>query len=362
MIIVALIGFLGDVLVPFIEKGGTENQEKPLLPRFQVTHEYFLELSQIELSSDATLNDSRFFKAPKMKVVTTCRNSLEDDSVCVRIGKPRLHENTLPLVPRDYLKVESEFGGRRLVTSLDSKPFIREQYKSTPHGIYRVEFEAFDPCKPNPITRMIEFNYVYKEDFMKPHKVLNFKSQKYGSIAAINGGLEIRKWSTKEKFVSAYLNQEFDFKTNYCISGFFILEFEDDFEPGGFDIAICDKWGEKLSVVFADGPLNAFSIKMHGDEYRKKEATERSRTTRVGCSKMGKTINNFFKIRIWQDGYENRCTLYFQQESPNFRPESCVHERIIDASKFIGKFIKIRLKLWKPGVLKLYNFEVAEVK
>ena len=43
------------------------------------------------------------------------------------------------------------------------------------------------------------------------------------------------------------------------------------------------------------------------------------------------------------------------------RTLSQVHERVIDTSIFDDKFSRIKLKLWKAGVVKIYNLEVAEL-
>ncbi|GAH81208.1 unnamed protein product, partial [marine sediment metagenome] len=176
------------------------------------------------------------------------------------------------------------------------------------------------------------------------------------------GGLRIRNYSKAGRFVSADLNQEFDFKTNFRISGFFTIEHDNALDPSGFDIALCDKWGEKLSIVLGDGRMNAFSIKMIGEKYGAQPVTARSENIRIWPTTHEGPVYNHFLIQIWQHGGETRCSLYVNRDTPDFSQSSFVHERIVDPRMFSGAIRHIKFKLWKAGILKLYNFEVAELR
>lgn len=357
-IIVAIISFLGSVLTAIIDKNRIE--EPPLIP-LQAHNEYCLDLSPPTISSNVKLPDGSCIEEPTIGVVALCSNPLEDDAICARIGKPRLHEDTLPMVPRENINVKSQLNGNRLVAEVDSESFIRKQYKSTPHGLYRVEFDVFDPCNSGHASSKIEFNYVYKENFIEPQKVLIAGLENVKNIPDQHGGLEIRNWSKHGNFVSAKLKQDFDFNTNFCITGFFTVEYENELDPSGFDICLCDRWGEKLSIVLADGGLNAFSIKMKDEERKDKDVLKMLDKPRIGRTTKENTVFNYFKILIWQHKGQSRCSLYVQSGSPAFRQDSLVHERVIDTSYFSKSFARITLKLWKTGILKLYNLEVAEV-
>jgi hypothetical protein len=355
-ITVALIGLIGSVLPAIINMFGGSGLTG-LSSEQQVT------LNPPVVFPDAKLPDGRCIKEPKIEVVAESSHPLEEEAICARIGKPRWYkeEKTLPLVPRENFTVKKELGGKRLVGTLDSDAFIKEQYESTPHGLYRVEFEITNPSiKPEKASSEVEFNYIYKEDFRELDKVIDADFKNFKNIEGIDGGLEINNRSESGTFVSAKLKQDFDFKTDFYVSGFFTMEFENPRDPSGFDICLCDRWGEQLSVVFADGGLNAFSIKMRGEKFKGSGVLVRSNTTAIERTTADNTVYNYFKIRIWQDGRHSRCSLYVQSKGSDFRGVPPVHERIIDTSVFGEKCTRIMLKLWKAGILKLYNLEVAE--
>ena len=362
---VALIGVIGTSMAAIIGVVGKCRWEKPplsLTPGIPPS-KYILELSKPVINPDTKLPDGRCIEAPKISVVAKSSNCLDKDAIEARCGKVGKHQEgeALLFVDRENIDVKGELGGRRLVATFDSKSFITEQYRRTPHGLYRAEFTVFDPRKVSEAISKIEFNYVYKEDFRELSRVLRRINTGLMSILEDHGGLEIKNWNKKGHFVSADLQQEFGFKTNFYIRGFFTVEFKDTYDPSGLDIAICDRWGEKLSVVLADGRLDTFSIKMVGERYGDKGVTARSETISIGRTVGKNIVNNFFKIWIWEHGGKVRCSLYVQHDSPSFVNDSCVHERVIDTSKFLDKFTRIKLKLWKAGVVKLYNLEVAEV-
>jgi hypothetical protein len=324
--------------------------------------DYSLMLSKPVVNPDSQIEDRHCVKPPSIELVANCTNCLEKDAIETRCGKPRLHqEGEFPYVPKENLFVEEQLGGHRLVARLDTAPFILSHYPRSPHGLYQMEFKVFDPSKPYEAVSKIEFNYIYKEDFRNLSKAILRSDKEFRSITQSPGGLEIRNLSQQGYFVSGDLNQEFDFKTNFYICGFFTIEFQDPHNPSGLDIAFCDRWGEKLCVVFADGRLDTFSIKMADDKYGDNGVTIRSSKISIGRTVSENPIYNFFKIWIWEHEGESRCTLYVQRNSPVFTPESCVYERKIDTSRFLGKFTRIKLKLWKSGVVKLYDLEVGEV-
>ncbi len=99
------------------------------------------------------------------------------------------------------------------------------------------------------------------------------------------------------------LNQEFDFKTGFCINGIFTLESNDHLNPCSFDISLCDRWGEKLSVIFADGLLNDFTIKKLGEKHGKGEVTKKSGKFKIALSRGNDIEMNFVSYTV-KKGYE----------------------------------------------------------
>ena len=302
-----------------------------------------------------------YTKPPKIQIVGRSSNPLTEDAMCAQCGKASLYEGpSLPEVCDEAKNCELGLSSRRLITIFDSGAFIRSEHPKAPHGQYRGVFKLVDQIRPENRSKSFSFNYVYQEDFRDLMKALSPKMGEFTHISGIFAGLQITNLTVDRRFVYAYLNQEFDFKSDFCIVGFFTMESESRSNPCSFDISFCDKWGEKLSVIFADGPLNAFTIKMAGEEYGEEGMTNRSEKIRIALSTGNDVVKNFFKIRFWQHEKQTRCSLYLRHNSPVLKCDSPVHERVVNPSVFLQHFTRIHFKLWKVGVIKLYNLEVAE--
>lgn len=365
----ALIGVVGAVVVAFI--GVVANPLKKELPsrvvvtleeRRQVPLRSFLEISKpCVVSPDTDGTDWGYTEPPEIQVRVSSSNRVDEDALSGQCGKPRLYNGmSLPYIDKKDIDVRKRLGGRSLTGTFHSESHIRSINPRSPHGVYKTVFRVMDPRGADSRSSELEFNYVYKENFKTLDEVLTSHAPGFASMEGSYGGLEIRNYSKSGRYVSADLKQEFDFETDFCIRGFFTIEYDNDLDPSGFDIALCDRWGEKLSVVLGDGALNSFSIKMIGERYRAGRVTVHSERISIGRSTKVHAVNNYFLIRVWQHGAENRCSLYIRRDDADFPQWLCVHERIIDRRKFDGKFTRIKLKLWKSGILKLYDFEVAE--
>jgi hypothetical protein len=299
---------------------------------------------------------------PKIQVTAQSHNPFTTDTIFANCGKLR-SGSEFQVVPPQNFSVEQRDQGHMMVTTLNTNSFIHSLNTDSPHGWYKAIFKITDPARDNNSSTELEFNYVYKEGFRHLEKVLIPETRGFTNVPENGGGLSVHNLRKGQGYVSALLKQKFDFKTNFCITGFFTVLSKDTTRPTGLDIALCDRWGEKLSFVFADGHFDAFSIKVMRDKYGKGETTNRNYKNgpRIIPSTDANMIPNFFKIEMVNFNNQSRCRLYVKQYDSDFDPNSIAHERFISTSVFAGTFTTINFKLWQSGIVKLYDFEVAEL-
>lgn len=304
-----------------------------------------------------------FTSLPKIQFEGTCSDYLQKDALCVQCDKARLTGgSSLEEVGDEYIEIGQKADARRLVATFDSGSFVKslQPYSRTPHGPYRAIFKLTVPRQSGASSKGFPFNYVYEESFQRLSDVLDTKDREFVSIPGPEGGLEMKVQAGKRR-VSAELTQEFDFKTNFCVLGYFTVECKDARDPSSLDIAICDEWGEKLSVVFADGLLDTFSIKAGRDRRGEKDVTLEHARTGVGLTTDEETIYNFFEIWVQKYGDRAKCSLYLRHNGAIRKGEPPVHYRVLDNLEFLTEFTHINLKLRKPGRVRLYDFEVASL-
>lgn len=323
--------------------------------------DYRLELSRPAVQPGARLADGRFIKPPVIEVVAKCVNCLDPNAIHARCGKLRDHEpeGMLPFVPREYLEIVEELGGHILHGDFKSQLFIADRYRLTPHGRYQAQFSVFDPCKPKTVAEFTEFNYIYLAPFGDMSEALSSSRTGLESTSSDPAGLRIET-PVSERMLYAYLRQRFDFTTNFCISGFFTIQCDDSSNPCSFDVSVGDRWVEKVSVIFADGPLNAFTIRVQDESKGEGKMRRKSDSLKVGLSTSGHTVRNYFRISFCQYGYKTKCSVFFRPNGPISAGEPAIHERLVDLSAFSTDDVRIHLKLWKAGVVEVYDFVVAE--
>jgi hypothetical protein len=304
-----------------------------------------------------------FTQPPNIQIAGICSDRLQQDALCVQCDKSQVDKSSsLEEVEKQYIKILDKAGGKRLVAVFDSGSFISssKSYAHTPHGCYTVLFKLVAQGHQGELCERFPFNYVYKENFKDLSKVLVTKDE-FISIPEPNEGLEMCVIHG-ERRVSTNLTQKFDFKTDFCILGTFTVEFKDPHDPSSLDIAVCDAWGEKLSIVFADGLLNTFSIKAWGEHHGEGDVTFEGATIGVGRTIGDKRIANCFEIHVREQRGRTRCSLYLRHNSPILKGDIPIHSRLIDNLQFLTDFTHISLKLRKPGTVKLYDFEVAKLQ
>jgi len=358
IVLVAIIGLFTPLKPERVLPVMVQTHNAPIYPNKSLRPIKCVKLKVPTLLCDEVENPgNRCPKPPKIEIVTESDNPLKEDAIYARCGKPRIyHDSVLPCVKKEHMSWEQSNGGCVLIGQLSTGLAMRELYSQTPHGIYNTVFAYGEPGGD---SKEIGFNYVYKEDFKRFKYAITPKTNGFGNISGNSGGLEIK--NHRNRCMSADLNQNFDFKTNFYIRGYFTLEFDKASGVNGLEIALCDKWGEKVSVVIPDGGLNNFSIKMKDEDRSKKGVMVRSDKIRVIKSTKENTIYNYFEIRIWENAGKNLCSLYVQPKYPNLGAESLVHERVMNPGKFEGEFTRIKLRVWKTGVVKLYDFEIGEL-
>ncbi len=300
---------------------------------------------------------------PKLQIECECSDSLEQDVLWIQCDKSRVIKgSSMEEVESKHIAIVPKAGDRRLVATFDVNSFIVSSpaYSGTPHGYYRGFVKMITQQKPEGHKKDFIFNYVYQENFSRLSDVLSTSDEEFVSIPEFDGGLEMKVLEGKRR-VSSNLIQKFDFKTNFCILGIFTVEFEKTNDPSSLDISVCDKWGEKLAVIFADGNLNTFSIKLKDEKRGEHDVTLERARTGVGRTMKGENIFNYFEIHVEQFGYRKKCSLFLRHNGPIQRGDSPVHSRWVDDLEFLTKFTRINIKLRKPGRVKLYDFEVAQL-
>jgi hypothetical protein len=304
-----------------------------------------------------------FTSLPKIQFEGTCSDYLQKDALSVQCDKAWLTgSSSLEEVGGQHIEIDQKADSRRLVATFDSGSFIRssQPHSQTPHGPYRVLFKLTVPRQPKSSYKGFPFNYVYEESFKQLSEVLDTNDREFVSIPGPQGGLEMQVLAGKRR-VSAHLTQEFDFKTNFCVLGCFTAEFEDAGDPTSLDIVVCDGWGEKLSVVFADGRLDTFSIKTAQDRRGEKDVTIARARTSVGRTTDEETVYNFFEIRVQKYGDKAKCSLFLRHNGAIRKGDPPIHWRMLENLEFLTDLTHINLKLRKPGTVRLYDFEVARL-
>jgi hypothetical protein len=112
--------------------------------------------------------------------------------------------------------------------------------------------------------------------------------------------------------------------------------------------------------MLADGHLNGFVIKIGNEKIGEKNVKVRSETTSVLRSTEIETVRNYFKVCVRQEAAGHLIQVFLSPEKADFGVNSLAHKRLIEDSKFYGSFTTIKIRLWKAGVVKLYDFTVAE--
>lgn len=356
-IFLGILGLIGALFSGLVTNLVLRRPKKAIVPLVSV-----LELTK-PTSPSPRVSDHVYATPPVLEVTATSSATLDPNAIAVRLGKPRLHkEEPLPDVPRENFTIRWSHPGRRLVVILNTGPIIHSLYPLTPHGLYRVEFLLADETGQTTRSSITEFTYVYQPDFKELEGVLVPKDEGFASISGTLTGLEIRNSSTSGGYISADLVQEFDFKTNLCISGCFTMEFEDVSKPCGLDIALCDEWGiPRLSFVLPDGPLDVFAIKVGNEKPIWGKVRVRARNTKIGRTTEEEVVFNSFRISVSRQGGGTLCSLYTNPQTADFSPDYRAHERLLHGPVLEGRYMQVQLRVWKKGVIRLYGFTVAEL-
>jgi hypothetical protein len=323
--------------------------------------------TRVELTKPAPVSgniyDSIFTSPPLIEVTADGDIPLEPGNLAVRFGKIHLHK-VFPLreVESEFISFRQRDHGCRITAILDTAALIEFWYPDTPHGLYRAEFVLSCHNGTGTCSTEMEFNYAYVEDFKELEKAIVTNDKGFNNTHGNVNGLEIDSKDTVAACISAGIIQQFDFKTNFYISGFFTMELEDRSTPCGLDVVIFDKsqW-LRLSTVLVDGHVNGFSMKTLGEKIGGKHVKVRCSRTRVIPTTEKRKVYNYFLICILKVDGGHLCTLYVNPELPEFGPNTRAHERLLSDSVFRGSGTRIELRLWRAGVVNLYDLRVAEL-
>lgn len=212
-----------------------------------------------------------------------------------------------------------------------------------------------------PCTQTASFNHYWHEQFLDMYKAITpNNNNSFEPIANKYGGLCILNTTGQGGYISADINQAFDFITNYEIYGSFNVFPVDKGTPCGLDIVVCNERNcEILSVILGEGQLNGFAIKFMGETLKDKDVKTNSNDRCISLD--NNCMVNYFKISITDDCNGILCRIFLDQQN-SLGPKSKVHERFFPQGFPSRRMTRIKIKMWQAGYIELYDLNLSEIR
>ena len=259
-----------------------------------------------------------------------------------------------------YVVAAADRGRLRLRT----KDVIEERHPRWPHGAFVTEVKAPEASLAG--TKNFLFNYVYTSGSQTRGLMLQPIDNNAFSVDE-QGVVTIRKdANTREGIVTAKLTQPFDFKTEFCVRGFFTVRVPENDLPVGFEVSLRDTYSEQVTVIFADAHWYAHSIKlqMQSDRWRTYRFGDREaglEVRRASLLSRASPDRNYFAIEIRrQTAKISECTVRLAPDPVESDTQPVASRAFLTSRLGEGDTV-VHLRLWNPAVVMLYDLEVARL-
>jgi hypothetical protein len=277
-----------------------------------------------------------------------------------------------PIEVKNVRAVLQKSGGPKLVCSptydagtpgkihadFEAGRVIQQYYGRTPHGIYQARFEVFG--SENVIKDRIAFNYVFEP---KPQDLFSyFVPDNNAAFARFgSGGVRINNTTRTGGHVTARIEQEFDFITNFRVSGQYQIRRR---EQGalGLEVRFCDADDVKVDAndakvvaILGDGPADRYTIKRHNDLESNATRTHAGYRLRSAAG-----ATNYFAIDVIPSGERESTYEVFVGPDPAFGKP--VVTRTLPNDLFPSRRKIMQIRLWQNGEVVLQRFAVKDLR
>lgn len=243
--------------------------------------------------------------------------------------------------------------------AFDTGDLIRRYFSDFPHGNYETTVVVKGTVSSQITTNV---NYLYRLPLESRRDTL--RSSLPGACR-IEDGLDLEfVCKSRTNSVWALLSQEFEFKQNFLVRGAFTIKPTIqgvEYSPA-LDVTLGDQWGDRVSVILGEDGGESYSIKYMTEPVRRTGAQDRRNKGEDSEHKIAKdgVTTNSFEIRFVREAGSDllQCSVFI---GTVLRSAAPVFSRLLPGNCLDVGPTRVRLKVWKSGVVRISNLEVGEI-